>query len=78
MGIDNEELAKQYFSKKCCKCNKQLNPSEVGMNLKLFGRQLDIDNKGLCKKCMCKELGLTSKEYAIKVREFREGGCNLF
>lgn len=78
MGIDSEELAKQYFSKKCCKCNKQLNPSEVGMNLKLFGRQLDIDNKGLCKKCMCKELGLTSKEYAIKVREFREGGCNLF
>ena len=78
MGIDSEELAKQYFSKKCCKCNKKLNPSDVGMNLKLFGRQLDMDNKGLCKKCMCKELGLTGKEYAIKVREFREGGCNLF
>ena len=77
LNLDNEETAKKYFNQKCCECNKNLNPTDIAMNLKLFGRNIDM-NKAKCKKCICKELGIKGKEYATKVREFREGGCNLF
>lgn len=77
LSLDNEEIAKKYFSQKCCKCNKNLNPTDIAMNLKLFGRNKDM-NDAKCKKCMCEELGITGKEYSMKVSEFREGGCNLF
>jgi len=48
------------------------------MNLKMLGRGMDIDKKAMCKKCMCKEFNITTKEYSMKVQQFREGGCNLF
>jgi 3'-phosphoadenosine 5'-phosphosulfate sulfotransferase (PAPS reductase)/FAD synthetase len=78
LGIEDENIILKYFNKKCSKCNKNLNPTDIAMNLKIYGRQLDINNKGLCKKCMCNDLGIKGKEYGLKVREFREGGCNLF
>ena len=77
LNLDNEETAKKYFNQKCCECNKNLNPTDIAMNLKLFGRNIDM-NKAKCKKCICKELGIKGKEYTTKAREFREGGCNLF
>jgi hypothetical protein len=50
------------------------------MFYKLYGRyEGKEDNRTLlCKKCLCKELGITPKEYAEKVRVFRNQGCNLF
>lgn len=79
LGI-SEELAKKYFKRKCGKCNKKLNPTEVGMFLKLYGRyEGQVDNRDyLCKKCVCKELNIKQKEYNDKVKEFRNEGCNLF
>ena len=71
-----------YWNKKCS-CGKKLNPDEIAMNYKLFGRyeniKADDDNREmLCKSCMCKKLNITSKEYADKVVEFRSQGCELF
>ena len=78
----SEAMAEKYWDKKC-DCGKKLNPDEIAMNYKLFGRYEDIsaneDNRQLyCKKCMCKKLGITSKEYTEKVMEFRAQGCELF
>lgn len=75
----SEEIAEKYFKQKC-KCDKKLNPDEVAMFLKLYGRyEGEVDERVyLCKDCLCEELGLTKDEYAEKVREFRDSGCNLF
>lgn len=78
LGV-SENIAEKYF-KNQCSCGKRLNPDEIAMYLKMFGRyenQVD-DRVYLCKNCLCKELGLTKDEYALKVQEFREQGCNLF
>ena len=72
-----EDVAKKYFKNKCCKCGKDLNPNEVGMNLKYYGRNMMID-KMVCKKCFCEENNLSSKEYNNLVVNFRYSGCNLF
>lgn len=70
------EIATKYF-KKQCSCGKKLNPDEVGMNLKIYGRDMDV-SKMECKNCMCKSLAWTKDEYQENVIAFREQGCNLF
>lgn len=79
LGVD-ETTASKYWDRSC-DCGKKLNPTEIAMYLKMYGRYdgVEIDNrKYLCKKCMCSELGIKPKEYQAKYLEFREGGCNLF
>lgn len=73
----SEDVAIKYFKKQCCQCEKKLNPNEVGMNLKMIGRDIQSD-KMLCKGCMCKKFNWTTKDYNNKVIEFRDGGCTLF
>lgn len=75
----SEEIAKKFFKKECS-CGKKLNPDEIAMYLKLFGRyEYSSDERSyLCKECTCKELGMTKDEYSEKIKEFRYGGCNLF
>ena len=72
-------MAEKYWDKKC-KCGKKLNPDEIAMFYKLYGRyeKQENDRQLLCTECLCKELGITGKEYSEKIREFREQGCNLF
>ena len=72
----SEELALKYFQKKCS-CDKKLNPDEIAMNLKVYGREMDI-LKMQCKDCFCKTNNITGKEYQDKVHDFRNQGCNLF
>lgn len=59
---------------------KKLNPDEVAMFLKLFGRyeNKEDDRSYLCKECLCKLMNITKDEYTEKVKEFRSSGCNLF
>lgn len=82
------ELAEKYFQKRCsCSitdkddiekvCNKKLNPTEVAMNLKIYGRGMDV-SKMQCKKCMCNANGWAKKQYQEKAIEFINQGCNLF
>jgi 3'-phosphoadenosine 5'-phosphosulfate sulfotransferase (PAPS reductase)/FAD synthetase len=72
----SEELAEKYFQKKCS-CGKKLNPDEVAINLKTYGRGMDV-GKMQCKKCFCEANNITGKDYQEKVHSFRNDGCNLF
>lgn len=76
----SEAMAKKFFNKKC-KCGKKMNPTELAMFYKLYGRFEDVevdDRELLCKKCLCKNEGMTGKEYQQNVIRFMEFGCNLF
>ena len=75
----SENLARKYFKKEC-KCGKKLNPSEVAMFLKIYGRYENVeDNRTyLCKKCLCEKLNITSKEYKQMMIDFVDQGCELF
>jgi 3'-phosphoadenosine 5'-phosphosulfate sulfotransferase (PAPS reductase)/FAD synthetase len=76
----SENMAAKYFNKRC-KCGKKMNPTELAMFYKTYGRYEDCshDNRELlCKKCYCELNKITSKEYSKKSVEYREGGCKLF
>lgn len=75
----SKEMATKYFNKKC-ECGKKLNPTEIAMFLKTFGRYEGVeDNRQyLCKKCLCEELGITSKEYKDYMIQYTNEGCELF
>lgn len=73
----SEQLAEKYFKNVCKDCGKKLNPNEVGINLKYFGRSISTQNM-ICKKCFCKKFKITSKEYNNQVIRFRDSGCSLF
>jgi len=75
-GIEDENIAKQYFNKSCITCGKRVyNKNEVAMNMKLFGRQI---NKFKCKKCLMKEFGWTKEDWDNQVADFKSQGCKLF
>lgn len=78
LGV-SEEVAEKYF-KQTCSCGKKLNPDEIAMYLKLYGRYegYEDDRTYLCKDCLCKEQGITKDEYSEMVRDFRNKGCELF
>lgn len=71
-----EDIAIKYFNRKCS-CKKKLNPDEIALNLKLYGREMDLE-KLQCKNCFCKSNNISKKEYVNMVHEFRNSGCNLF
>ena len=75
----SEEVAEKYF-KQTCSCGKKLNPDEIAMFLKLYGRYegKTDDRTYLCKSCLCKQMNISKEKYSEKVKEFREQGCNLF
>lgn len=76
----SEEMALKYFKRKCKCCDKNLNPDEIAMNLKLFGRYegTEDNREFMCKKHLCEYFGWTGKQYQEKVWEFRNSGCDLF
>lgn len=75
-GIEDLELARKYFNKKCVICGKNVTKkNEVAMNLKMFGRNID---KFKCKKCLMKELNWTNEDWDDNVNKFQQEGCVLF
>lgn len=75
----SETMAKKYFNKKCS-CGKRLNPTEIAMNYKQYGRFEEVeDNRQLlCKKCFCEKEDIPGKEYTQRAIRYLEEGCNLF
>jgi len=76
----SEAMAKKFWNKKCS-CGKKLNPTEIAINYKTFGRYEDVENDErqlLCKKCFCEIQEITKKEYAELTFRYLEEGCNLF
>lgn len=75
-GIEDLELARKYFNKKCVICGKNVvKKNEVAMNLKMFGRNI---SKFKCKKCLMKELNWTKEDWNNSVDKFQQEGCVLF
>lgn len=74
------EIAEKYWDKNKCSCGKKLNPDEIAVNLKLFGRYDGVEDTRLfkCKNCICEDLKITKKEYQNMIYDFRSSGCNLF
>lgn len=75
----SRNIAAKYFNRKCS-CGKKLNPDEIAMFLKTFGRyegQTD-DREYLCEKCYCEIMSITKSDYKDRKIEFRNQGCELF
>lgn len=70
----SEEVAKNFYNKKC-KCGKKLNPKEIAMHFKING---NTNDDCLCKKCLCKTLNMSEKEYTNLAITFMNQGCSLF
>lgn len=71
-----EKTAKQYFEKKCKKCNKNIrNAVVIAMNLKYFGENT---KSFLCKKCFKETLQMKENEWKDQIDNFKEQGCKLF
>lgn len=71
------ELAEKYWENKCSLCGKKINPHEVAMNLKCYGRNMNT-KKFQCKICFCKCNNINTKKYAELVTNFINNDCNLF
>ncbi|MEG1994817.1 MAG: phosphoadenosine phosphosulfate reductase family protein [Bacilli bacterium] len=75
-GLEDKELAEQYFKKKCVYCGKSVYHKDVvAMNLKMYGRGI---NKFKCKKCLMEELSWSKEDWIEQVEKFKEQGCKLF
>lgn len=70
------DVAKQYFNKVCCECDKRIKNKDVlAMNMKIHGRNV---NKFYCKKCFKKLHSLSEDNWNDKVEMFKQNGCGLF
>lgn len=72
----SEDIAIKYFQRKC-DCGKKLNSDEIALNLKIYGREMQL-HKMECKKCFCKKNNISGKKYVEMVHNFRIDGCTLF
>lgn len=75
-GIEEINIAKQFFDKKCNVCNKNVNATDLAaMNLKLLGE----DTKSFyCQKHLCEKMNLNENDYMNYIQEFKNQGCVLF
>ena len=76
----SEKLAEKYWDKNICNCGKKLNPDEIAMNLKLFGRMENVEDirQFKCKNCLCEYMGWNKNTYKEQMMKFRNDGCELF
>lgn len=75
-GLEDFNLAQQYFNKNCCECNKRIKDKNVlAMNMKIHGRQT---NKFYCKKCFKNLHNLSEDDYGSRLKSFKQSGCMLF
>ena len=75
-GIDDKNIALQYFNKKCCKCNKNVRQNEVlAMNLKMLGRNT---TQIYCKRHLKEICDMSNEDWDNAVADFKRQGCALF
>ena len=74
--LEDFNLAKQYFNKSCCECDKRIKDKNVlAMNMKIHGRNI---NKFYCKKCFKKLHNLSEDDWDSRLMSFKQSGCMLF
>jgi hypothetical protein len=62
----------------CCQyCAAGLNRDTVGLNKKLFGRDMPKERL-MCLDCMAGVLDCTVDDLNAKIEEFKNEGCKLF
>ena len=75
-GLEDFNLAKQYFNKNCCECDKRIKDKNVlAMNMKMHGRNID---RFYCKKCFMKLHDLSNDYWDSRLKSFKQSGCILF
>jgi len=60
---------------KCCICESILDKIAVGLNKKLFGRNII---RLYCIDCLANHLDVTVEDLLAKVEDFKLQGCKLF
>ena len=59
----------------CDCCGTRLDRDEIALNRKLNG----LDTEAfLCLGCLAEALGVTERDLALKIQDFKESGCTLF
>jgi len=61
--------------RQCEHCKKDLSTNEVGISLRLMGRN---GKKFLCRECLAQELKVDTEVIDRKIEQFRQQGCPLF
>ena len=86
-GIKDKSVAEKYFMTNCVnKCvskksrinrPKVLRVYEIALNLKLRGRNLDLD-QFMCEECLAEKYCMTVEDLKSKVIDYKMDGCSLF
>lgn len=71
----NYDIAKKYFDKKCVVCNKKLKKDDIGLSMKLYGRNIENFK---CVRCLGKEFNKTNEELKEIINYHKNNGCDLF
>lgn len=61
--------------KQCPRCGKTLSTNEIGISLRLLGRD---GSRLLCRECLAAELKVEPDVIDQKIRQFKNQGCPLF
>lgn len=59
----------------CQKCGKKLSTNEIGISLRLLGRD---GRRILCRECLAQELKVDPALIDRKIEQFKRMGCPLF
>lgn len=60
----------------CCQnCEKTLTTNEIGISLRLLGRD---GKRILCRECLSRELKVAPELIDRKIEQFKRQGCPLF
>lgn len=62
---------------RCQYCSEELNRDTIGLNKKLFGRDI-VKERLMCLDCMAGILECTVDDLKEKIEEFKDEGCRLF
>lgn len=60
---------------RCQSCNRKLTTNEIGISLRLLGRNTQ---RLLCRECLAGELKVDPNLIDAKIEQFRQQGCTLF
>ena len=69
------KIAEKYFNKRCYDCNKKLKKDDIGLSMKLYGRNIE---KFKCMTCLEKDTGRTKEQLKEFINFHKNKGCDLF
>lgn len=59
----------------CQFCDKKLSTNEIGISMRLLGRD---GKRLLCRDCLARDLKIDPSLIDKKIEQFRQSGCPLF